>query len=101
MAFMGNINGRMNYRDANDAAKSSAYQNAAKTNPYMQAQVPQAPQATGAPQSTVAPQAPRPPVAGGPLGGPSWKKGGKVKSSKASKRADGIAQRGKTKGRIV
>jgi len=95
MAFMENINGRMNYRDANDAAKSSAYQNAAKTNPYMQAQAPQAPQATGAPQ------APRPPVAGGPLGGPSWKKGGKVKRSKASKRADGIAQRGKTKGRIV
>jgi len=28
-------------------------------------------------------------------------KGGKVKASSASKRADGIAQRGKTKGRIV
>ena len=29
------------------------------------------------------------------------KKGGKVKMSTASKRADGIAQRGKTKGRMV
>ena len=29
------------------------------------------------------------------------KKGGKVKVSKASKRADGCAQRGKTRGRIV
>jgi hypothetical protein len=29
------------------------------------------------------------------------KKGGKVKMSSASKRADGCAQRGKTKGRIV
>lgn len=30
-----------------------------------------------------------------------FKKGGKVKVSSASKRADGIAQRGKTKGRMV
>ena len=30
-----------------------------------------------------------------------YKKGGKVKMSTASKRADGIAQRGKTKGRMV
>lgn len=29
------------------------------------------------------------------------KKGGKVKASSASKRADGIAQRGKTKGRMI
>ena len=29
------------------------------------------------------------------------KKGGKVKMSTASKRADGVAQRGKTKGRMV
>ena len=29
------------------------------------------------------------------------KKGGKVKSSSASRRADGIAQRGKTKGRMI
>ena len=29
------------------------------------------------------------------------KKGGKVKASSASKRADGIAQRGKTRGRII
>ena len=29
------------------------------------------------------------------------KKGGKVKASSASKRADGIAQRGKTRGRMV
>jgi hypothetical protein len=32
--------------------------------------------------------------------GMGMKKGGKVKSS-ASKRADGIAQRGKTKGKII
>jgi hypothetical protein len=32
--------------------------------------------------------------------GPNYKKGGKVKSS-ASKRADGIATKGKTKGRII
>jgi hypothetical protein len=81
-----------NYMDTNNAAKAAAYQNAPKINPYMQAQ---------APQATGAPQAPRPPVAGGPLGGPSWKKGGKVKRSQASKRADGIAQKGKTKGRFV
>lgn len=31
----------------------------------------------------------------------AYKKGGKVKRSSASKRADGIAQRGKTKGRMV
>jgi hypothetical protein len=30
-----------------------------------------------------------------------YKKGGKVKMSTASKRADGVAQRGKTKGRMV
>jgi protein-tyrosine-phosphatase len=30
-----------------------------------------------------------------------YRKGGKVKMSTASKRADGIAQRGKTKGRMV
>jgi hypothetical protein len=34
-----------------------------------------------------------------PMGDISYKKGGKVSS--ASKRADGIAQRGKTKGRMV
>ena len=34
-------------------------------------------------------------------GGPGMKKGGKVKMSTASKRADGIAIKGKTKGRIV
>jgi hypothetical protein len=34
-------------------------------------------------------------------GGPGMKKGGKVKMSTASKRADGVAQRGKTKGRMV
>lgn len=33
--------------------------------------------------------------------GPGMKKGGRVKMSPASKRADGIAMRGKTKGRIV
>ena len=32
---------------------------------------------------------------------PVMKKGGKVKASSASKRADGIAKRGKTKGRVV
>jgi hypothetical protein len=31
----------------------------------------------------------------------SFAKGGKVKASSASRRADGIAQRGKTKGRFV
>ena len=35
------------------------------------------------------------------LSGPRMKKGGKVKMSSASKRADGIATKGKTKGRIV
>lgn len=30
-----------------------------------------------------------------------YKKGGKVKASSASRRADGIAQRGKTKGRML
>ena len=95
MAFMNSPGGYFNLRDANDAAKASAYQNAPKVNPYMQSQAPQSAQA---PQS---PQAPRPPVAGGPLGGSSWKNGGKIKRSKASKRADGIAQRGKTRGRMV
>jgi len=38
-------------------------------------------------------------MTGRPQGG--MKKGGVVKSSSASKRADGIAQRGKTRGRIV
>ena len=33
--------------------------------------------------------------------GATFKTGGKVKASAASKRADGIAQRGKTKGRFV
>ena len=33
--------------------------------------------------------------------GAPFKKGGKVKASSASKRADGIAQRGKTNGRMV
>ena len=32
---------------------------------------------------------------------PGMKKGGRVKMSSASKRADGIAMKGKTKGRIV
>jgi len=31
----------------------------------------------------------------------TMKKGGKVKASSASKRADGIAQRGKTRGRMI
>ena len=35
------------------------------------------------------------------MSGPGMKKGGKVKMSSASKRADGIATKGKTKGRIV
>jgi hypothetical protein len=35
------------------------------------------------------------------LGIEVYKKGGKVKMSSASKRADGIAMKGKTKGRIV
>jgi len=35
------------------------------------------------------------------LGIEVYKKGGKVKMSTASKRADGVAQRGKTKGRMV
>jgi hypothetical protein len=35
------------------------------------------------------------------LGIEVYKKGGKVKMSTASKRADGIATKGKTKGRIV
>ena len=43
-------------------------------------------------------RAPQAPVAGGPLGA-AMKKGGKVSS--ASKRADGIARRGKTRGSIV
>ena len=33
--------------------------------------------------------------------GPGMKKGGRVKMSSASKRADGVAQRGKTRGRMV
>ena len=33
--------------------------------------------------------------------GDTYKKGGKVKASSASRRADGIAQRGKTRGRMV
>lgn len=33
-------------------------------------------------------------------GGPRYKKGGAVKSVSASKRADGIAQRGKTRGKV-
>jgi hypothetical protein len=33
--------------------------------------------------------------------GSAFKKGGPVKSSSASKRADGIAQRGKTRGKMV
>jgi hypothetical protein len=51
------------------------------------------------------------PGGGGNTGGPSlnlnsdsgarFKKGGAVKSSKASSRADGCAKRGKTKGRMV
>jgi len=32
---------------------------------------------------------------------PEFRKGGKVKAPSASKRADGIAQRGKTRGRMV
>ena len=32
---------------------------------------------------------------------PRMKKGGKVKTASASKRADGIAQRGKTRGKII
>ena len=36
-----------------------------------------------------------------PRTGTTYKKGGSVKASSASKRADGIAQRGKTKGRMV
>ena len=35
------------------------------------------------------------------LGEAGFKKGGKVKTSSASKRADGVAKRGKTKGRMV
>lgn len=35
------------------------------------------------------------------LGVKAYKKGGKVKVSSASKRADGIAQRGKTRGKMV
>lgn len=92
MSIMNSQDGYFNLRAANDAAKAAAYQNAPKVNPYMQQAPQQAPQAAQAPQS---------PVASGPLGGSSWKNGGKVKRSKASKRADGIAQRGKTKGRIV
>ena len=38
-------------------------------------------------------------AAGGSVGGKGMKKGGKVSS--ASKRADGIAQRGKTRGKLV
>ena len=34
-------------------------------------------------------------------GGTPMKKGGKVKSSSASKRGDGIAKRGKTRGKMV
>ena len=86
-----NTAGYRNYMDTNNAAKAAAYQNAPKANPFAQPQIPQAP-------------VPQPPVAAGPVGGavkPSWKKGGKVKRSQASKRADGIAQKGKTKGRFV
>ena len=41
------------------------------------------------------------PMTGGPKPMPMMKKGGKVKASSASKRADGIAVKGKTRGRIV
>jgi hypothetical protein len=40
-------------------------------------------------------------LAGMPKGGATFKKGGKVKASSASKRADGCAVRGKTKGKMV
>jgi hypothetical protein len=40
-------------------------------------------------------------LAGMPKGGTTFKKGGKVKASSASKRADGCAVRGKTKGKMV
>ena len=41
------------------------------------------------------------PIKRGLMAGSGMKKGGKVKMSSASKRADGIATKGKTKGRIV
>jgi len=40
-------------------------------------------------------------LGGMPKGGTTFKKGGKVKASSASKRADGCAVRGKTKGKMV
>jgi hypothetical protein len=52
-----------------------------------------------------APTGPMTPVRGGGMAPASvatmMKKGGKVKASSASKRADGIATKGKTKGRII
>ena len=41
------------------------------------------------------------PIKRGLMAGSGMKKGGRVKMSSASKRADGIAMKGKTKGRIV
>jgi hypothetical protein len=69
--------------------------------------------AAGIPTQTVAPDAVTPPpamppaMAQPPQGMPTMKKGGSVKAaasrikSSASRRADGAAQRGKTKGRTV
>ena len=68
------------------------------------------PTITGAPATPMTPKpAPMPmagtrpmgpaPMTGGPKPMPMMKKGGKVSS--ASKRADGIAVKGKTKGRII
>jgi hypothetical protein len=64
------------------------------------------------PMPPAPPTPPAPPAGGGapmpPAGGPGMKKGGKVKkmakggsTGSASKRADGCAQRGKTKGKFV
>ena len=57
----------------------------------------------GFPQPTIVSQklAPNVPPGSWKMGGVRMKKGGKVKASSASKRADGCATKGKTKGKII
>ena len=67
-------------------------------NPRRQARMQPQPVVGGGPLVSPMPTGPAPIVGGGPLVSPKpMKKGGTVS---ASKRADGIAQRGKTKGRM-
>ncbi|NBW18620.1 MAG: hypothetical protein EBR82_62665 [Caulobacteraceae bacterium] len=81
-------------------------------NPMEQAMMDKIAAAKAAAAAAPRPMPPAPPAGGGapmpPAGGPGMKKGGKVKkmakggsTGSASKRADGCAQRGKTKGKFV